>query len=245
MTKILPKLLVIQGPTASGKTALSILLAEKFDGEIINADSRQFYRGMDIGTAKITEDEKKEIPHHLFDILNPDEEYNVALYKNDCVDIIEDIHKRGKLPILVGGTGLYISAIIENYSFGEGEPTTGPELFDYLLIEPDISREELYEKINARQYVLMDRGHEEEVRELSKNYNWDIPAMTGIGYRQFKDYFEGDIDKDELIEQLQQATRNYAKRQITWFKRYEDIVYRVKGIEEASKIVEKWLFDKS
>jgi len=241
MSKRLPKLLVIVGPTASGKTALSIELAKQFNGEVINADSRQFYKGMDIGTAKISKEEMEGIPHHLLDFLNPDEDYNVALYQKDCFKVIEDIQKRGKLPILVGGTGLYISSIIENYQFDSEEPSTGPQLYDYLLIQPTYDRDELYEKINARQLIMMNAGLDEEVQKLSKQYGWETPAMTGIGYRQFKNYFKGDKSREEVISELQQANRNYAKRQITWFNRYVDEIHSVSEISDASKVVSDWL----
>lgn len=287
----LPKLLVILGPTASGKTALSIELAKKFDGEIINADSRQIYQGMDIGTAKIPEKEREGIPHHLFDIVDPDERYTLFDYKKDCEEVIAEIISRGKLPILVGGTGLYISAIIENYQLSqEGfdlkrreelssmslselqnelkklDPDTvvdlynkvriireierletgqtsnkGPQKYDYLLIEPEYTREELYERINQRQYEQIDAGLEQEAQEMAKKYGWDIPSMSGIGYRQFKDYFAGNSSKDEVIAQLQKDNRNYAKRQITWFKRYADQIQFVATVEDAEQVISEWI----
>ncbi|MBI2042744.1 MAG: tRNA (adenosine(37)-N6)-dimethylallyltransferase MiaA, partial [Candidatus Nealsonbacteria bacterium] len=118
----LPKIIVIVGPTASGKTALSIEIARKYDGEIVSADSRQIYRGMDIGTAKPTKEEIKTVKHYLIDIKNPDEEYTVAQYKKDAIAAIKKVLSKGKLPILIGGTGLYVKAVVDNLEIPEVRP---------------------------------------------------------------------------------------------------------------------------
>ena len=123
-TRIKPQIIVIVGPTASGKTQLAIKLAKKYNGEIVSADSRQVYRGMDIGTAKPSPEERRQIPNHLIDIKNPDEEYTLAEYKKDCLAVIKKILNKGKLPILVGGTGLYVSAVVDNWEIPEVKPNT-------------------------------------------------------------------------------------------------------------------------
>lgn len=237
------KLLVILGPTGCGKTALSLDIAKKFNGEIISADSRQFYRGMDIGTEKITISERVDIPHHLIDIRDPDEIYTVAEFKRDAELLITEIHERGKLPIVVGGTGLYISALIENYHLTPGGKTKGkgPGLYDTLLLQPQYERDTLYNTINDRIDRQIQRGLLDEICVITKQYGWDSPALTGIGYRQFRPCIEGDTPLAVCSEKAKQHSRNYAKRQITWFKRYEGEIVTVRGYNQAEKIIQDWI----
>lgn len=333
--KHLPKIIVVCGPTGSGKTSLAVELCKKFDGEIINADSRQVYREMDIGTSKEVQTQMsnvksqklgvaspqyyiKEIPIHLINIIDPNERYNVGEFKKDAEEVITDIISRGKVPFMVGGTGLYIDALIENFSFqsisnlksqnskpnlksknleelieilenldpdalnvvdlknrrrveraievciSTGVPftkqrTKGERKYQILKLSPEISlnREKLYEKINKRVDQMISEGLEEEVRVLAEKYGWESEAMTGIGYREWNIFFvnsKSEIinskqipnnksqiinDIKNVVEKIKQDTRNYAKRQMTWFKRDKEIYY-VK-LSEAEKLVKEFL----
>lgn len=297
----LPKILVIVGPTASGKTALSLELAKKYNGEIVNADSRQVYRGMDIGTAKIKFGGGgfivDGVRHHLIDVVEPDEEFTLAHYKNAARDAVNDILSRGKLPIVVGGTGLYIQAIVENLDIpaiapdlelraklknmnvGEvadmlkeidpeaynrvdqknlrriiraleiatskkGRPVQmagklAPE-YEVLQIGIKVSREELIERIDRRVNEQIEQGLVEEVSGLAKKYPWNLPAMSGIGYKQIGFYMNGKMSLLEAIELIKRDTRRYAKRQMTWFKRDESIHW-LKDAEEADNLIAEFL----
>ena len=304
----LQKLIVICGPTASGKTSWSLELAKKYDGDITSADSRQIYKKMDIGTAK----EKGEwrwdklrrtffiddVPHHLMDFLDPGKTFTVAEFRDKAMKYAKLAHYQGKIPFVVGGTGLYISSLIDNFNIPRippnkklrksletkplpelvkllsaidpaavetidkenkrrlvralevtimsGEPfsaqqTKGESVFDILLIGIDQPREVLYERINNRVDKQMKMGLIDEIKKLRKQkYSWNLPSMTGIGYRQFKNYFEGKMSLEQAVENLKQANRNYAKRQITWFKR-DKRIHWVKNIEEANKLILKFL----
>lgn len=301
MPEKLPKIVVILGPTASGKTDLGIFLAKKFNGEIISADSRQIYKEMDIGTAKPTGVHSCQlpvrsaqrafiidgVPHYLIDIIKPDEEFTVADFKKLAEKKIADILKRGKLPIIVGGTGLYIWALVDNLqmpkqsvdaklreklngtplpkllemlkkadaeSFARvdlknprrviralevalsGEPfwktrRSGKPIFDALQIGINWPREVLYERINQRVEEQIKDGLLDEVKNLAQKYGWEINAMNGIGYRQFKDYLERKEPLEKAVEKLKQDTRQYAKRQGTWFKRNK----RIKWVDGAER----------
>ena len=257
--------IVITGPTGTGKTLLSLFLAEKLNGEIINADSTQIYKGMNIATNKLKD--TKNIKHHLFDIKSLDEEYTVYDYQKDVRKIIDDIIKRGKTPILVGGSGLYIKAALYDYEFtpkerNDYEGYTDDEIYDMLLkVDPNTSihknnrkrvvsalnyyvannkpysekettekllydaifigltmdRKRLYDKINKRVDVMVEEGLLEEAREI---YNSNIrtrAVMTPIGYKELFDYFENKKDLNECLDLIRQRSRNYAKRQYTWF----------------------------
>lgn len=274
-------LIVLAGPTGVGKTELSIHLAKAFDGEIINGDSLQVYRQLNIGTGKITPEEMKGIPHHLLNILEPDEEYNANLFKENAKQVVLDIYQRGKLPILVGGTGLYLEGLLYDLEFGQAEDETvrqrlekeAAELGDLALweklqaIDPNASekipyqnirrtiralevievsgelfsnqvshqakhsvfnellfvldrpRDLLYERINARVLMMIEAGLEEEVHRLylaAQGANWQ--SLLGIGYKEWFAYFDGEITKDAVIAAIQQNSRRYAKRQLTWFR---------------------------
>ncbi|KEJ01058.1 tRNA delta(2)-isopentenylpyrophosphate transferase [Clostridium botulinum A2B7 92] len=279
-------LLIIAGPTAVGKTDISIELAEKLNGEIISADSMQIYKYMDIGSAKITKDEMKGIPHHLIDVVEPHEEFNVSSFKVLAEKSIKDIWNRGKLPIIAGGTGLYINSLIYNYDFTDADrdekyreyltklaEDKGKEYVHSLLKDIDeksyeklypndlkrvvralevykitgksiseytkenekklydipynvnyfvlnMNREVLYERINKRVDIMMDKGLIEEVKKLeSMGYTPDMQSMKGIGYKEVLFYLNGDISLDEAIYLIKKGSRNYAKRQLTWFRK--------------------------
>ncbi len=220
----LHKIIAIVGLTASGKSDLALQVAKKVGGELIAADSRTVYRGMDIGTAKT-----KDILG--VDLVDPDEAFTVADFKTYAEQKIGEILDRGSIPILVGGTGLYIQAVIDNFGFDQ---TKGEAKYDALQIGIDVDREELYKRIDARVDKMIELGLVEEVRALRDKYGCDVKSMTGIGYRQVCQYLNGEIDLDEAIRLIKRDTRHYAKRQWTWFKRDDRIVW-VKGVEEALK----------
>jgi tRNA dimethylallyltransferase len=298
------KLIVILGPTASGKTEMAIKLAKKYNGEIVSADSRQIYKGMDIGTAKPLKNQNsrpfivENIPHHLIDIIYPDQDFSLAKYKKLAIKIIKDIQKRKKIPFLVGGTGLYISSIVDNLEIPKVKPDKsirkkleaksaedlfkklkkldskaaenigasnkrkliralevclitkktfssqqgrGEPLFDFLQIGIKIPREKVYKKINQRVDQMIKMGLEKEVKNLiSKDYDLNLPSMSGLGYKQIGKYLKKEINFQEAIESIKNETRHYAKRQMTWFKRDKKIEW-VKNCKEAEKFVEKFL----
>ena len=273
-------LLVILGPTGSGKTSVSISLAHELNAEIISADSAQIYKGMDVGTAKITKEEEEGIPHHMIDIITPDERFSVAAFKEKAEEIIADIYSRGKIPMVVGGTMLWIDALVYNFqfpdeanytefnnkeitqslsemqkqlkeldpktynsidisnprrvaralayveneskSFVEQQKKSKPK-YNYILIGLRWEREKLYERLNSRVGIQLDQGLLDEVRTIRDEYGDDSPGMQCISYRQMVPFIEGESTLEEAISKLQQSNRNYAKRQITWWKRNEDI----------------------
>jgi len=263
------KLIVIVGPTGVGKTKLSIELAKKYNGEIINYDSTQVYKGLDIATAKVTDEEKEGIIHHLIDIKELDEMYTVYDFKKDATFLIEDIKKRGKTPILVGGTGLYITSLLYDYKMDEeniiqmDSDKTNEELFhmvkeldpntsihpnnrkrlirylsyydktgkklnekelsndmiyDAFVIGLTTDREILYDRINKRVDIMLEYGLEEEAKSLYDKNIRTKAVMTPIGYKELFEFYDGNISKEEAIEKIKQKSRNYAKRQYTWFK---------------------------
>lgn len=300
-------LIVIAGPTASGKTALSISLAKHFDGEVVSADSMQIYKYMNIGTAKPEEEEKCNIPHHLMDIVEPSVNFSVADYCEMAHKTISDIHARGKMPILVGGTGLYIDSLVNNVDFGA--PDSDPKLRAELLavaekegneavhkilaeIDPetaekyhsnnlrriiraiefykmcgttiseharkeknspynavwfgiDWDRDVLYDRINRRVDVMLEKGLLDEVKWLlDKGYDRSSTAMQGIGYKEFFDYFDAKISLEDALEIVKMNSRRYAKRQLTWFRRNKDInwlAWTDNVAEDAIKIASKKL----
>ena len=279
-----PKIVVICGPTASGKTALGIQVAQQANGEIISSDSMQIYKDMDIGTAKPTEEERAQAVHHLVDFVSPDERYSVADFKKDATKKIEDILSRGKLPIIVGGTGLYVNSLIHNIEYKEeitdieyrnelekvdletlykqameidpeaaarvsqndrkritrileiyhttGKTKTQMEAesrqevkYDYKIFVLTPERDKLYERINLRVDLMMQAGLVDEVRELLKKYKEFPTAMQGLGYKEVKEYLDGEITEEEMIEKIKQESRHYAKRQLTWFRQYKDATW--------------------
>jgi tRNA dimethylallyltransferase len=293
--KNLLPLIVILGPTASGKSNLAIKLAKKFNGEIVSADSRQIYQEMDIGTAKITKEEMAGIPHYLIDIIKPNQEFTLAQFKKKAVKIIKDIQKRGKLPFLVGGTGLYIQAVVDNLQIPEVKPNkelranlekqTNQELYDQLKkldpkalevidinnkrrmiralevclttkkpfsqqkqkgaplfnilqigLKPD--KETLKKRIYQRTEKMLKAGLIEEVKKLVKKYSPNLPSMSGIGYQEIIQYLQGKITLEQAKELIKVHTRQYAHRQIIWFKR-DQRIYWIKNYSEAKKLVKK------
>ncbi len=231
------KLLVITGPTASGKTTLALEIAKEFGGEVICADSRTIYRGMDIGTAKIKPTEMAGISHFGLDLVAPDERYSVGDFKVYAEGKIAEIAGRERLPMLVGGTGLYISAVVENYGF-DGE--NGEKQFDVLAMMPKIPREELYERVNARVDAMIESGLVEEVKALREVYPDDAPGMTGIGYRQVAAYLRGEMSLERMTQVLKQESRKYAKRQVTWWRHHGE-VQEVESVAQAKELVRAWL----
>ena len=279
-----PFLVVIVGPTASGKTELSIEIAKKFNGEVISGDSMQVYKHMDIGTAKVTRDEMDGIPHHMIDILEPDESFSAYEFKKRAEACIEDIINRGKLPIIAGGTGLYIQSLLYNYAFedetvspekmqivhaqlAELEQYNNEELhhylasfdsesaenihpnnrkrvlraieyylktkkllsyrkkvqqftenYDTLLIGIEMSRETLYFKINKRVDIMLGHGLFKEVQQLVEQGFETSQSMQAIGYKELVPVVKGNMKMDDAVEKLKQHSRQYAKRQLTWFK---------------------------
>lgn len=271
------KLLILIGPTAVGKSALSIKIAKQFNLDVISGDSMQIYKHMNIGTGKITEDEKEGVLHYMLDIIDPDEDYSVKEYQDQVTSLINKAHDDDKLPFIVGGTGLYIKSLIyESYLFNDEneaeknclvehyETFTNEMLYKQLidvnkdyaetihpnnrrrviraLIRHDLDdfpnnstynnllkydifiiglhreRELLYERINMRVRGMFDVGLLEEVRHLKSNFNLSKTANAAIGYKEFEGYFNGDITLDDVIKQVQQNSRRYAKRQLTFFR---------------------------
>ena len=259
------KVIVITGPTGVGKTKLSVKLAKLINGEIINADSMQVYRGLDIGTAKIKEKEKENIPHHLFDICDVMDNYTIYNYQKDARRCIDNIIKKGKTPILVGGSGLYIKACLYDYKLesetfhSEFEELSNEEilkeiekdhktdihvnnrkrlvrelnkiknntvntsnihnpLYDIEIIGLTTDREKLYDIINKRVDIMLEEGLIDEVKKLYDKKINSKAIMTGIGYKELYQYFDGKITLEESIDLIKKNSRNFAKRQYTFFK---------------------------
>ncbi len=273
------KVAVILGPTATGKSHCAIEVAKRLNGEIISGDSMYVYRGMDIGTAKPTAEELAEVPHHMVDILPADAEFNVVDFKERAEQLIKEINARGKLPIIAGGTGLYIKALLEGYAFnsvdanvemreelerlakeqgnealhaklealdaeaaarlhvndtrrviraietalqGEAVNQYGAEEmpFDAVVFGLNMERSVLYDRINRRVDIMLEQGLEAEVRRLlAEGVPLDCQSMKSIGYRQMLWYINGEMDYTTAVDKLKQATRNFAKRQVTFYKR--------------------------
>lgn len=289
-------IIVLTGPTASGKSVISLDIANKYNCEIICADSMTVYRGMDIGTDKPTLSDLKGIPHHLLDIVSPDEEFNVAIFVQKVKEIVADIHSRGKVPVLVGGSVMYIDAFVYDYQMPSVAPNqklrdeldkksneklfavlcecdpdcewtvdkhnkrrliraieicqaTGkslaeqktkkslPENVLYLAVDKD--REELYSQIDKRVDVMFEMGFVDEVRALYAKYDHST-AMQAAGYRQIIQFIKGEIGLDTAIEKTKQVHRNYAKRQLTWLRRNEDIRW-IKDVTEAEELISAFL----
>ena len=241
------KLIVLTGPTASGKTALSVRLAEKIGGEIISADSMQVYRGMDIGSAKIRPDEMRGVPHHLIDVLDPDEPFDAALFQHLAKKAMDGIWSRGHIPILAGGTGFYIQGVVYDIDFTEndgdmslrreleaiGREASGKERLHEMLrkVDPDAAEQihpnNVKRTIRAIEYEEMIRqGLEEEVRALrARGVTREMTSMQGLGYKEMMDYLDGLIPYEEAVRRIQRDTRHFAKRQLTWFRRERDVTW--------------------
>ena len=249
------QVIVICGPTASGKTGLSIELAKKINGEIVSADSMQIYKDMNIGTAKPTTEEMQGIKHYLIDFVSPDERYSVADYKKDAKKAIKEIIDKGKIPIVVGGTGLYVDSLIYEIEYqaiekiskndakrilrileiyhATGKNKTQQEIesrkkeveYDYKVYAINWDRETLYERINKRVDNMIEQGLIEEVEKISKKYNKFPTAMQGLGYKEVVEYLKGNCTKEEMIEKIKKETRHYAKRQLTWFRKNKQTIW--------------------
>jgi tRNA dimethylallyltransferase len=248
-----PPLIVVAGETASGKSALALDLAERLSGEIICADSRTVYKGMDIGTAKPTSKERAQVLHHGLDVVEPGERFTAADFKQLALQAIEDISSRGKVPIMVGGTGLYVDTVLYDYQFSTpeqaaqrdpqnprhllktAEPDSRSKLRDNtLLIGLSVERDILKQRIVSRVQQMIAQGLETEVRQLVDRYGWGSDALKGIGYREWEGYFNGSKSLDETVASIAKDTVDYAKRQRTWFKRNKSIQW----ISKQSKAVD-------
>ena len=277
-----PKVIIIGGPTASGKTAFSIEVAKAIDGEIVSADSMQIYKEMDIGTAKPNEKEKQNIKHYMINIISPNERYSVADYKKDAKNAIREIVQKGKTPIVVGGTGLYIDSLIYEIDYPEIETDlsyrkyleelvekdgllslyekakeidekamekiskndkkrilrvleiyhqtgkTKTELdkeskkdpeFDYKIFAINMERAVLYDRINKRVDIMIEKGLIEEVQAIYNKYKEFPTSMQALGYKEVVEYLEKKVTKEEMIEKIKMESRRYAKRQLTWFRK--------------------------
>ena len=233
-------LIVLTGPTASGKTALSIELAKAIGGEIISADSMQVYRQMDIGTAKIRPEEMEGIPHYLVDVLEPDDPFNVVVFQQMAKAAMKKIRENGHIPIIVGGTGFYIQAILNDIDFKENEDDGyrshlevmaasdgGPERLYEMLKEVDPeSTEKIHCHNTKRVDQMMEEGLVQEVRKLKdRGYDRSLVSMQGLGYKEILAYFDGELSLEEAVYILKRDTRHFAKRQLTWFKRERDVLW--------------------
>lgn len=279
------KIILIAGPTGVGKTAASVSVAKKIGGEIISADSMQIYRKMDIGTAKIMPDEMGGIPHHLIDVVEPDEDFSVKDFDDMAKAAIKQISDRSNIPVVAGGTGLYINSLVYDMDYNEAstdsefrndlwkyyEEKGTDELYNILLkYDPETKiekqnikrviraieivksngkfrqfssmkknrmydirmyvlyreRSKLYEIINLRVDHMIKAGLVDEVRGLlNKGLDKDSQSMKAIGYRQIISYLEGEYDLGTAVELIKRDSRRYAKRQLTWFRRYEDAAW--------------------
>ncbi len=273
------KILVILGPTASGKSALAVHLARRFNGEVVSADSRQVYKGMNIGTGKITKKEAQGIKHHLLDIVSPKTIFDVARYQKKAHRAIADICARGKLPILCGGTGLYIKAIVENITYPDVKPdwklrawlekktsvqlftmltkldpqrartidrhnprrliraleitwesdsqvtvAQSASLYDALILGIIVPKEKLKQKIKKRLRERIKKGMIAEVKRLHKNgISWKRMAEIGLEYKYIALYLQGKMTKQEILETLATKIGQYAKRQMTWFRKTKNV----------------------
>jgi tRNA-2-methylthio-N6-dimethylallyladenosine synthase len=240
-----PKIAVVLGPTAAGKSDLAVKLAKKFNGEIISSDSRQIYKGMDVASNKITAAEMQGIPHYLLDVVRPDQEFSLYDWQKKTFSIIEKIIAKGKLPIIAGGTGLYICSVVQNYDLHPTNPQLRECPYDFIIFGIDPNREKLYKKINTRVEQMVSDGSIEEVKKIYKKYpNKKLVALTGIGYREIIEYLDKKISLEAAINKIKQNTRHYAKRQMTWFRRMEKQGLKIhwnKGPATASKLLKQFL----
>lgn len=278
-------LIILTGPTAVGKTALSIELAKDLNAEIISADSMQIYEYMDIGSAKVTKEEMDRVTHHMIDEVKPDFPFSVSEFQNRANKYIKEVANKGKSVLVTGGTGLYLNALIYNMDFAKSNSNTklreelekeleekgidymheklksldseaasrihknntkrviralevclaGKKMQDFsndlkynedylpIIIVLNRDREILYNRINKRVDIMMEAGLVEEVKKLlHMGYDKNLISMQGIGYKEIVKYLEGEYTLEEAIEIIKRDSRRYAKRQITWFKRYKD-----------------------
>lgn len=302
------KLLVLGGPTAVGKTELSIKLAKELNGEIISADSMQIYKYMDIGSAKVTEQEMDDIKHHLIDVIEPNVPFSVADFKEYGEISLKNILSKNKFPIIAGGTGLYINSLTCNMTFTEAEkdeeyrlyleklseekgndfvhemlkeidPVSYKEIHannrkrviralevykltkkpfssfnageDFYKSDYDVyyyvltmNRDKLYERINKRVDIMIEKGLLEECIKLKEmGYTSDMQSMQGIGYKEILYYLENKISFEDAVNMIKQGSRNYAKRQLTWFRRDKRCIFLDKDVMSEDEILHKVLND--
>ncbi|MFA6851102.1 MAG: tRNA (adenosine(37)-N6)-dimethylallyltransferase MiaA [Selenomonadaceae bacterium] len=296
------RLIVILGPTAVGKTALSIELAKKLQTEIISGDSMLVYKGFDIGSAKPTMKERQGVVHHMIDIMEPQEKYSVTQFRKSAVKYITEINTKGKIPILAGGTGLYIKALVEGYYFNktpgdavyrkkleqlaeekgkiyvynmlvsvdektaarlhvndfrrviralevyhmggeqisrEKSATDGELKYDVYVVGLTRERAALYKRIDFRVELMFASGLEAEVARLQQNgITCDCQAMQGIGYKETAAYLAGEISREQVVALIQRATRHFAKRQLTWYKKMPYIHWYDVGDYTADNLID-------
>ncbi len=274
------RLLIIGGATGSGKSGVAVQVAHLLGGEVVSADSMQIYRGLNVGTAKITKEETEGIPHYMIDVCSPKDVFSVCDYKKHAIPIIEDIFSRGKVPVVCGGTGLYVHSLIYDMSYSgeydeelrrklkaeldafgkdhmfeslrsidpraaeklhvndekrvlraiEKAMTGGREendfekpLYDHKIYLMTRDRGVLYERINARVDQMFRDGLKKEISELiASGVDFSDRCMQAIAYKEWKEFFSGQITEEDVRELIKKRTRNYAKRQITWFKQYKE-----------------------
>ncbi len=229
--------LIILGPTGSGKTGVSIELAKKLNGEIVSADSRAIYKGMDIGTAKPTKEEQKAVPHWGLDLVEPGQRFTVSDWKTYAQDKIKEIKARNHLPIIVGGTGLYIDALIYDYQFkgptgqkiGDFEQKSCSDRTemkgDFCLIGIQWSPEELRARLYKRIEQMFTDDLYTETKKLVQKYGWDNQAMKSDIYEYAYKYMQGELTLDEAKKRCFYKDWHLAKRQLTWFKRNQEIMW--------------------
>lgn len=219
--EVIQLIIVICGPSGVGKTKLSIELAKYYNAIIVNCDATQVYKELNIGSSKIKESEKSNIPHYMLDIVSPNDEYNVYKYQLDARKILEN--NKDKNIIIVGGTGLYINALLYDYKFDKNNPTReksnnqAKELYKAFYIGLTTDRKLLYNRINSRVDEMVNEGLISEVKKLYELYPYSKILHSAIGYKELIKYFDKEITLDDCIELIKKNTRNYAKRQYTWF----------------------------
>lgn len=241
--------IVILGPTAVGKSALGISLAKSINGEIISADATQIYKGLNIGSAKTTEKEMQGVPHHLLSFLEFNQPFNAFMFVDKTTKIIDDIISRGKTPIIVGGTNLYVTALVKNFDFAKSGKNDIPYQSKYnlnykLFALNYADRQMLYEKINLRVDLMLKNGFLEEVKNLKlKGLTAEMQAGKGIGYQELLLHLNNEISYDYAVEKIKQHSRNFAKRQLTWLRSMENLVWldASKNLEENLNLIKNKL----
>ncbi len=295
-------LIVIVGQTASGKSSCAFEIAKKINGVVVNADSRQMYRELQIGTAKPVFDRVEngvgfidDVAHYLYEELSPEERGSVTVFKRRAISVIDEIHAQNKVPILVGGTGYYVQSVVDNMQYsdvvidegvrdelnemsledlceklkkldggvyerthienkrkviraiervmsGQSDVVAGEKLYEVLQIGLHVDRDVLIDRINRRVVEMIDGGLVDEIRSLIERYGDEIPALDSIGYKEVVRFLSGEIDEEKCIEEIQIHTRQYAKRQKTWFSRDDRIVW-MRACEDVVGAVHSFLLN--